>query len=296
MAFEVMEMDDRFQGIGAKLSELVDHLDGTAGVVVKLLETGQEWSHLPERRFSAASLIKLPILWELYRRAGAGDIDLDHELPVLKEHKVGGTGIIKELHDGLRLTVRDLATLMVVVSDNTATNMLIDLLGFDAINGTIAELGMKGTTLQRKMMDFEAKKQGKDNYTTPGDVAAILEKFALGQGLRKELAREPVDIMLRQQFNNKLPTGLLLCPVCKRNVGDYPQCPWCYTDLKKNPPVGAKLAHKTGELAGTEHDAGILFLDGKTVVIVAMTTDLKSNADGIKFIGEVGSVVAGALT
>lgn len=289
-------MRDRFQQIGEKLTELISRLDGTAGVVVKLLETGEEWRHLPDRSFSAASLIKLPILWELYRQAGTGEIDLDKTVPVLREHKVGGTGIIKELHDGLMLTVRDLATLMVIVSDNTATNMIIDMLGFDAINRAIAELGMKGTSLQRKMMDFEAKKAGKDNFTTAGDVAAILEKFARGEGLRPELAREPVDIMLRQQFNNKLSRGLLLCPVCRRKVGDYPQCPWCYTDLKKNPPVGAKLAHKTGELAGTEHDAGILFLDKKTVVIVAMTTDLKSNADGVKFIGEVSGVVVGALT
>ncbi|MGB9868176.1 MAG: serine hydrolase [Bacillota bacterium] len=270
--------------LGSKLEQLIARLDGRAGIVLRVLETGEEWRYRSDERFSAASIIKLPILWELLNACRDGRLDLNGVVSVTRQHKVGGTGILKELHDGIEVTIRDLATLMIVVSDNTATNMIIDLLGFETINRAIDALGLKGTALQRRMMDFEAKKAGKDNYTTPQDTATVLQQLA-GD-------REAVDILLRQQLNNKLPKGLLVCPNCGRAVGDYPKCPWCYVDLRSNPPTGARLAHKTGELAGVEHDAGILLLEGKTLIIVVMTSDLTSNDEGIRFIASVGSAIA----
>lgn len=275
-----------------KVLAMTSGLDGTVGLVIKDLEEGSEVVHHDHTRFSAASIIKIPILWELFRQIEGGMVSLDETVMLTGPEKVGGTGILKELHDGLELTVKDLATLMIIVSDNTATNLIIDRLGMERINATMTGLGLKESSLQRKMMDFEAKKAGRDNFVSARDVARVLEYMASGRGLRKELCEQAIDIMLRQQLNNKLPRGLLLCPNCHRAVKDYPQCPWCYLDLRKNPPPGARLAHKTGDLAGVEHDAGVLFLPGRTVVIVVLTSDLKNNEDGIRFIGDVAAEVA----
>jgi len=275
-----------------RLLEMAEGFEGTLGLVVKDLKDGDEVTYQDHLKFGAASVIKVPILWELLRQVEVGAVSLEERLAVPGSAKVGGTGILKELHDGIELTVQDLATLMIVVSDNTATNLIIDRLGMDRINATIKEIGLRDSSLKRKMMDFEAKKMGKDNIVSARDMALILEHMALGRLLRRDLCEQAINIMLRQQMNNKLPRGLLLCPNCKRAVKDYPQCPWCYLDLRKNPPSGARLAHKTGELAGVEHDVGVLLLPDRAVVIVVLTSDLKDNEIGIRFIGDVAAEVA----
>ena len=272
------ELRDRIRG-------MIDDLAGDVGLVIKDLKDDTTISHREHERFSAASVIKVPILWELFHQVEEQALSLDEVVSVRPDAKVGGTGVIKELHDGVQLTIRDLATLMIVVSDNTATNLIIDRLGMTQINNAMANLGLRASSLQRKMMDFA-------NDVSAWDIAMLLERLGRADGLRKDSCDQALNIMMRQQLNNKLPKGLLLCPSCRRAVKDYPQCPWCYADLRKNPPAGARLAHKTGELAGVEHDVGLLFLDDRAVVIVVLTSNLRNNDDGIEFIGNVASEVA----
>ncbi|MEC9488066.1 MAG: serine hydrolase [Halanaerobium sp.] len=247
-----------------KVQELNQKLSGVAGIVIKDLWGNFSFDLNPDLVFPAASVIKLCILWDLFKRASNGELDLEQQITLRENHKVGGFGILKELHTGLQLTVEDLATLMIVLSDNVATNMLIDLLGFARINSSIKEIGLKDTVLQRKMMDTQAAEQGLDNYTSPRDIAILLENYIKSELIDSKNREKMLDILMRQQCNNKLPALM---------------------------PAGTKLAHKTGDLPGVEHDVGILDLPDQKICIIVLTRDLKDNQDGIKFNNQIGELV-----
>ena len=245
------------------VASFAEDLSLTAAVILK--SPKKDFSFNGGELFPAASLIKLPILWELYRRFQLGESQPDEKAILRQRVKVDGCGILKELHDGLEVTLRDLATLMIVLSDNTATNMLIEKLGMDSINATCEKLGMKNTVLSRIMMDYEAAKRGRDNLTTPEDMALFFQRLLDGDELGEPFRKEMTDILLRQQCNNKIPASL---------------------------PADTPFAHKTGEVPGAEHDCGILFPQDKPAVIIVMTKDLKDNAKGIEFHKELGRLIA----
>ncbi|BBA50246.1 serine hydrolase [Fusobacterium varium] len=232
-----------------RIKEIINENSGVAGVVIrdsfgKLLMINEEVV------FPSASIIKLFILMALNKE------DYNKRIELKKVDKVGGCGILKVMEDGLPLTVKDTAYLMICLSDNTATNILIDYIGMDKINACIKEKGFTGTVLGRKMMDAEARKAGKDNFTTPKDVLGVL----------KMLCKNPDDLdMLRNQaYNNKIPLYFA------REVD---------------------FAHKTGELMYIEHDAGRLFFDGGWVDVIVLTKDLEKNEDGIKINSLIGKVI-----
>ncbi|SKC83639.1 serine hydrolase [Maledivibacter halophilus] len=238
------------------IDDLIKDAEGDVSVIIKNPKENESIMINEDTVFPAASVIKLYILWELFERIEKGEFTLEQEISIEDKDKVDGFGILKELHSGIKLSVKDLATLMIVLSDNTATNMLIDLLGMDNINRTIENNKLKHTVLQRKMMDGKAKEKGLDNYTSSIDVLKILEK-----SLQK---KEIIDILKRQQCNNKLPVLM----------GD-----------------SMELAHKTGDLPGVEHDAGILFIKEEAVFIIVLTKNLKNNIEGIKLNNNIGKAV-----
>ena len=243
---------------------------GTAGVVVSSPRDGIELRHNAERVFSAASLIKLGVLYTLFEKHSSGDIDLDEFAVFSSSTSVDG-GLLHRTRSGARLRLDDLALLMVSVSDNTAANILIDRLGMDAINTECKALGLYKTVLGRKMLDFEAKKAGRDNFTTAGDMALLLEALHSGAHLPYENRKRMMEILSSQKLNTKLP-GLI--PLL--DVDDVEQF----------------LAHKTGELPGNEHDVGIFFYGGKRPVIVSVLTDgVKDRSEGVDFCARVGKIV-----
>jgi len=242
----------------------------TAGVVVRSSSDGVEVTHNPGKVFSSASLIKLGVLYTLFSKNAAGEIDLDEWCDFSSAVSVDG-GLLHRVRSGGRFRLDDLALLMISVSDNTAANLLIDRLGMDTINGGFRELGLTGTVLGRKMLDFEAKKAGKDNYTTAGDVALLLETLHSGKNLPVSSRNRILEILSVQKLNSKLP-GMI--PVL--DVDD----------------VELFLAHKTGELPGHEHDAGIFFYRGKNPVVVSVLTGgLKERSDGVNFCARVGRII-----
>lgn len=246
------------------IKDLIDNLNGEAGVVVKNTKTGEVIMFNEDMVFPSASIIKLPIIWELFKKIESKEIAIDNEIALQECNKVGGFGVLKELHDGLNLSIKDLATLMIILSDNIATNILIDLLGMENINQSSKDIGMKDTILQRKMMDGEAKKRGLDNFTSPIDVLSILDTFISSDELSNESRDKIIDILKRQQCNNKLPV------LIDENV---------------------EFAHKTGDLPGVEHDAGILLLENTAIIVVVLTKNLKDNTEGIKFNNNIGKIV-----
>lgn len=235
------------------LREIETGLDGVLGLAVKDLKTGKTFFLNEREVFPQASSIKIALLLELFKQAQEGKLDLDELLTVDEGRKVGGSGIIYLLgRPSLSLSIRDTAVLMVVLSDNTATNLLIDKVGMEAVNRRVGALGLRGTKLQRKMMDLTAASEGRENLSTPIEMMTLLEKIWKGEALEEPYRKEMLDILA-------IPK-------------DSP--------LRAGVPDGISVAEKPGGLEAVRCDSGIVMLPGRPYVICVMTTYLKRDADG----------------
>jgi beta-lactamase class A len=252
-----------------KIEALIEGLDGIAGLCVRDTRDRLRLAHNDGGLFPAASLIKLPIYFEYLNRVRQGSLDPKRCITLPAPSIVGGCGILKDAPPGTAHALERIATLMVTDSDNTAANILIDILGRERINAAARALGMKDTRLQRKMMDVESLAAGKDNYTTPRDVQAFLEALRRPGAMPPEAGREIMAVLRRQTLNTKLPALL---------------------------PPAAVVAHKTGELAGVEHDAGLVFNGPDCCLVVVLTRDLARNEDGVTFCRKIGRLVFDAIS
>jgi beta-lactamase class A len=225
-----------------KVRRLIRKPGGVFGLAVRDLLGGDELLINENEVFPAASVIKVGILAELMRQTSAGKLSLSDVVHLKDEDKVGGSGILFELHAGLELTVNDLAVLMMVQSDNTAGNLLIDMVSMASVNEYLGQLGLSATRLERKFMDYEARDRGRENVTTPWDMMRLLELI-----YRERLphSRLMLDILCRQQDTHKM--RLLL-------------------------PDGVRVGNKGGELDGVRHDVGIV-LTSHPYVFCALTRD-----------------------
>ena len=163
----------------SRLSGVAEHLNGVMGYAIKDESTGETFLHLPDTVFPQASSIKLTVLLELMRQAQEGQLSLGekHTLRRSEMTRNDTEPILTMLGDGtVSMSLRDLAIFMVVLSDNTATNILIDRLGMDNINAGAIRLGLKETKLRRHMIDLEAGKKGNENVSTPREMLSLLEK------------------------------------------------------------------------------------------------------------------------
>jgi len=154
---------------------------------------------------------------------------------ISKKDCVPSCGALTYLHDGIQVTLMDLVTLMIIFSDNTATNVLIDFIGMDEINCTIKNLGFEKTILQRKMFDLEKSQRGIQNYITAGEVGRLLKMMFEGALISRQASEKMISIMKNQQLSSKIPFYI------------------------KAIPDGPEIAHKTGEDTGISHDVGIIY-------------------------------------
>src|SRR5215472_2148164 len=157
-------------------------LDGVMGLAVKDLTSGEEFFINADEIMPQASSIKIAVLANLYLQAQQGKLRLTDAYTVRTEDLVPGSDIMLGLSAGTtRLTLRDLATMMVAVSDNSATNVLIDRLGMDNVNAMLEGLGLHATRLRRKMMDLKAASEGRENVSTPREMMTLLETIYKGK-------------------------------------------------------------------------------------------------------------------
>lgn len=196
-------------------------------------ETGEEILMNPDDLFASASVIKIPVLAALWAATEERRLDLDARTILRKEDLVGGSGVLCELHPGIELTLRDLAHLMIVVSDNTATNMLIERIGLPFIEDFLAANGFHQIKLQRKLYDLEARKQGRDNLINAREIRDMLHRLSIGNlpPLSEAGCNECLEIMKRQQHRDKIPALL---------------------------PKEAEVASKPGSLDDVTHDAAVV--------------------------------------
>lgn len=228
------------------LSEALIKEPGSYSIAVKNLDSGQYWA-INSGPMRAASLIKIFIMVEAFNQSGRGHLDLTEKQVVTNAVKVGGAGSLEHAPDGTVKTWLELIELMIVESDNTATNMLIDRLTMANINTMIERLGCQDTVLQRKMMDFASAAQGRENFTSVTDVASVLEQLYFCRCLDTARDEAMLAILKRQEDKCKIPYLL---------------------------PKDVTVAHKTGELDGAEHDAGIVYGPRYSYIIAVMADSL----------------------
>ena len=238
-------------------------LDGVMGLAVKDLTSGEEFFINPDEVMPQASSIKIAVLANLYLQAQQGKLKLTDEYMVRKEDVVPGSDIMLGLTPGItRLTLRDLATMMVAVSDNSATNVLIDRLGMDNVNTMLEGMGLHATRLRRKMMDLKAAGEGRENVSTPREMMTLLETLYRGKLLNKETTEDFFRILSTHK-QSALLEGL---------------------------PDDVVSANKPGELEAVRNDSGIVMVKNRPYVLCVMTTYLKDEHDGSAAIRKIAAL------
>lgn len=254
LAFEIREIDS--------------NLDGVMGIAIEDLTTGQTFLLHEDEVFPQASSIKIAVLAELYHQGqlssegASGKSKLTDLYTLETKDLVQDSDIMLGLTPGVtQVTNRDLATMMIAVSDNSATNVLIDRLGMENVNTLMDGLGLTHTRLRRKMMDVKAASEGRENISTPREMMILLERIYRGKVLNKEMT----DDFLKMLSTHKSSA------------------------ISRDLPEGVRSADKPGELEGVRADSGIVFAENRPYVLCVMTTYLHDEHDGAEAIARIST-------
>lgn len=220
----------------------MESLPGHVGFYYKNLVTGLEYGVRPDETYLAASVIKFPLLLHVLDRAARGEISLSDRLTVENREKVPSCGGLNQFTDPVTLDIRSLCRLMIVLSDNTATNKLIQFCGMEQCNAAFRNMGLSKTVLNRLLFDYDAAKRGFQNYICPREIGSLLERLYRKEFVSPEVSQYAIDILLDQQVDHKLNGKL---------CGEVP------------------IAHKTGEDDCLSNDVGIVFAREPFVICFA---------------------------
>ena len=227
-----------------ELRQIADETKGVVGAQVIDLATGERIGVNDTLTFPQGSAIKIPLLIELYRQDETGALKLSTRVPVRLADRTGGSGLLQNLGDGTsELSLGDLAMFMITVSDNTATNMLIDRVGIDKVNATTRALGVPDVKLQRKMIRPRDSFAGNENIATPSAAATIMAKIA----------------------KCELPMSRERCGALRRLLEIPKGGP-----IEASVPEGVKVAWKPGDIEGVNTAWGLVDLPGRPYVVVGM--------------------------
>lgn len=227
----------------ARLREIAAGTRGVMGLSVTDLTSGARFGFNEEQLFPQASAIKIPVLMEVYKQAGEGKFKLTDTRRIAKGDMTPGSGILSELGDGtVQMNLHDLCVLMIVLSDNTATNLLIDLVGIANVNRTLESLGLKRTRLQRRMMDLPAAQRGDENLATPAEAARIMELLFRGEFVNRSVSNEILAI-LKKPKQTAVGSGL---------------------------PATVEVAGKPGSIAGVKTEWAVVLLKNRPYILTIM--------------------------
>jgi beta-lactamase class A len=200
-----------------KIKAEISTFPGNVWIYAKNLDSGKEYSLRGEERVRTASTIKLPIMTEVFRQVADGKISWSDEFTLTKSNKQGGSGILKEFSDGSKIDLKTATVLMIVVSDNTATNLILDKIGIDNVNQFMKTLGLNNTLSLRKIGGGGDAQANQDpvnklfgiGVSTPKEMVMLLEKLEKGEVVSKEASAEMIAILKRQQYTDGLGRNLL---------------------------------------------------------------------------------------
>ena len=243
----------------------LDRTPGVTGIVVREVGGTTLFSQRADETFPAASVIKIPLVMTLYADAAEGRVSLEERVAV--GATVGGTGILGALRDVRDVSLRDLAMLTIALSDNTATNRLIDRLGVARVDERMAEWGCVRTRLARGMFDWDAQRRGLENVAAPSEIAALLERLVRGELVDRVTSDAVIAVLEGCQDDTML----------RRYLGK-----------------GGRVANKTGTLAATRNDAAILFGPSRMVIVAAFMREVADPLAAVHILGLIGRGAARA--
>lgn len=234
---------------------------GVVGVSV-IGPNGERWSHNGHRAFRTASVVKIPLMVEVYRRIDRGEHALDDTFTLSTDDKAPGSGVLLHLHDGIEMSLNDLIYLMMSISDNTATNMLIDLVGMEQVNETMRERGMTSSNLGRKMKGRPAISGEVENHGTPDDYATVLNAILNGTAASDGSCAAMVAMLEKQQNARRIARYL---------------------------PEGDDIrwGSKTGSISGVTNDAGFVITPHGTVILAVFCEGFPDQHRGEQAIGDI---------
>jgi beta-lactamase class A len=234
---------------------------GTVGVTIEGPD-GRRWSRHGDRRFRAASVVKIPLMIEVYRRVEAETLRLDETHVLADAERAAGSGVLLHLHAGLAPSIEDLVYLTMSISDNTATNLLIRTVGMAAVNATMRSLGMTGSTLGREMRGRPAEAAEEENWATPDDYARVIRLLLDGHAAGPAGTTAMITMLERQQNG--------------RRIGRYvPEAP------------GVRWGSKTGGLKGVTNDVGFVTGPGGQLILAVFCEGMADLHVGEQCIGDI---------
>ncbi len=293
-------MSERLREASARLEQRVAGVEGRFGVAAwPVGKPDQAVGINMDESFPTASVFKVPLLYALYQMHDRGEVDLAQRIRVETEHLVPGSGVLQDLNTGIEPTIRDLAVLMIVLSDNQATDMLYAIVGADRIHAAMDELELHRTRVPMSTrallydyvgmdpnnpehtydMSLERMRKGEYNregaawsdmdgsgndLTTAREMARLCEAIEQGVGLSAAARDGMLDIMKRQKFNERIPAGL---------------------------PENTDVAHKTGSLKGVRNDAGVVYAPAGPYTVAIFSKRLGDEKAGVQAIGDLSKIV-----
>lgn len=253
-----------------ELESLISSTPGVYGVAVYHFESGESFFHRPDEPFYAASIIKIPIMAAAFDQASRGRLSLSERIVVRGEDMATGSGVLQHLTGGIELPVYDLIVLMIIESDNTATNLLIDRIGANAIQEAMREWGFVHSQFHHKLQIAPAARKGGVNTVTAREMTELMKRIARGNIVSRQACAAMIDIMKRQKYNDGLP-GML--PSFDGPIGSIPR--W-------------QMAHKTGFVQGIEHDVGLLYVPGSAFAVSVLGKEVQDRLEAKRLMAKIG--------
>jgi beta-lactamase class A len=244
------------------LNNVIAQSGAACSVYYKSLTTDQLFYNY-SGQMPAASLIKVFILAEAMDEVKAGNYKLEDEYKIKGSDIVEGSPALQNKQAGTKISFGTLLEKMITVNDNTATNMLIDILGMDTINEYIQAKGYEDTVLSRKMMEVEAQKAGKENYTSVNDLVNIFERLYNNKCVSADYDKKMLQLLKEQKANNKIPALL---------------------------PKNIIIAHTDGDLPGVQNDCGIVYAK-ENYILAIMTDGSIDKSKTLKTINQISSII-----
>lgn len=294
--------DGQAPSFAQQVEEILEGIEGTVGVFAKDLGSGRELAYNPREVFPTASTLKVPLLYELYRQADAGKIDLTQRITIEAKDRVPGSGVLQDLDPGLAPTVRDLAELMIVVSDNFATDLLMGFVGKEKIAAMLTEQGLRQTSIPLTIREMFCAIAGLDpsdpaatydglkaalkdtargqeglaystdpanDVSSPADMVHLLELIERGEGLTTGSREAIIEMLKHQKFNTIIPFRL---------------------------PDGTDVAHKTGSIKGVRNDVGLVYAPSGPYAVAIMSRGLDDVTEAVGRLARLSLLVWDELT
>ena len=236
-----------------KLKTTIDEVDGTWSVVLNDITHQKQWKINEHDLHYAASIIKVPIMATVFSLADKGQLSMSEKIIMKPEDQVGGSGVLQHLTPNEKISIADLTILMIIQSDNTATNMLIDVVGVENIQQTMEHIGMEKSTFYNKLMIVPADLEG-SNKITANDMSIMLNQMLLGKISSYYACEKMIDMMKKQQIH-----------YLTKNLPNH-SSEYIGTERKW------QFASKTGNVTGTKHDMGILYVNGKIMTVTVLSS------------------------